>query len=188
MPAKRIYRNLSDKVVGGVCSGIADYFDIDVAWVRLAFVLSVFASGFGILAYIIAWIVFPKDERSPSEVEAARARLDAVREPGEEAAKRRKAISSGSRNAVGVLLIGLGILFFMDQNFWWFRFDAFWPVILIGLGVYMLVRSSDGEATVSAETTLVSAAASTSTGAPGVDATHREITESDSDAEDAHNA
>jgi phage shock protein PspC (stress-responsive transcriptional regulator) len=188
MPAKRIYRNQRDKVVGGVCSGIGDYFDIDVAWVRLAFVLSVFASGFGILAYVIAWIVFPRDERSPSEVESARAKLDAAREPKEEAEKRKKAISSGSRNAVGVLLIGLGILFFMDQNFWWFRFDAFWPIILIGLGVYMLVRSSGDTETESVETTLVSASASSSGSAPMVDATNREATESDSDSEGTRDA
>ena len=188
MPAKRIYRNQRDKVVGGVCSGIGDYFDIDVAWVRLAFVLSIFASGFGILAYIIAWIVFPRDERSPSEVEAARAKLDAAREPNEASEKRSKASSSGSRNAVGALLIGLGLLFFMDQNFWWFRFDAFWPIILIGLGVYMLVRSSNGAETATVETTLVTASASTSSGAPIVDTTHREATESDSDSEDTRDA
>jgi phage shock protein C len=188
MPAKRIYRNQRNKVVGGVCSGIAEYFDIDVAWVRLAFVLSVFASGFGILAYIIAWIVFPKDERSPSEIESARAKLDAAREPSEDSEKRRKAIASGSRNAVGVLLVGLGILFFMDQNFWWFRFDAFWPVILIGLGVYMLVRSSNDAETASVLTTLVSASASVSGSAPIVDTIHREATESDRDSEGTRDA
>lgn len=142
MPAKRIYRNPREKVVAGVCSGIAEYFDIDVAWVRLAFVLAVFASGFGILAYIVAWIVFPKDERVPGapETAAAEAATQAV-EPSP-----RKQGPSHSRNAVGIVLILLGVLFFFDQNFWWFRFDAFWPVILIALGVYLVMRSSSGEA------------------------------------------
>ena len=54
MPTKRIFRNQREKVIAGVCAGIADYFDIDVAWVRLGFVLAIFAKGFGrpaILAY-----------------------------------------------------------------------------------------------------------------------------------------
>lgn len=143
MPAKRIYRNTREKVVGGVCAGIADYFDVDVAWIRLAFVLSVFASGFGLLAYIIAWIVFPKEDRVPGQVAAA-PQAPAVAESERSGSARefgRKA-ASGSRNAAGIILVLLGVLFFMDQNFWWFRFDAFWPVILIGLGLYLLLRPS----------------------------------------------
>lgn len=142
MPAKRIYRNTREKVVGGVCSGIADYFDVDVAWIRLAFVLSVFASGFGLLAYIIAWIVFPKDERVPGQTPQAPPAADGSTgaDSGSSAREFGRKVAGGSRNAAGVLLVLLGVLFFMDQNFWWFRFDAFWPVILIGLGLYLLFR------------------------------------------------
>jgi phage shock protein C len=149
MPAKRIYRNQRNKVIGGVCAGIADYFDVDVAWVRLAFVLAVFAKGFGLLAYVIAWIVFPRDERLPAEVDADRARAQTDR--GTDTRSRWRTAGSGSRNAVGVILILLGALFFMDQNFWWFRFDSFWPLILIALGVYMLVRSTDAEKSAESE-------------------------------------
>ena len=139
MPAKRIYRNTRVKVVAGVCAGIADYFDVDVAWIRLAFVLSVFASGFGLLAYVVAWIVFPKEERiarTPDLPEAppneASAPVPADRSRGQ--------VAGGARNAIGILLVLLGVLFFMDRNFWWFRFDAFWPVVLIALGLYLVLR------------------------------------------------
>jgi len=142
MPAKRIYLNQREKVIGGVCAGIADYFDIDVAWVRLAFVLSIFIHGFGVIAYIVAWIVFPKDPRSAAEVEQMHARAEAQTAGAERARRRRTAFSHGSRNAVGIILVLLGLLFFMDQNFYWFRFDAFWPLILIALGLYMLVRAA----------------------------------------------
>lgn len=137
MPAKRIYRNTRDKVLAGVCSGIAQYFDVDVAWVRLAFVLSIFASGFGLLAYAVAWIVFPKDDRVPGASEAQVSTPDSAPAVERQARKLR---SSSSRNAVGIVLILLGALFFLDQNFWWFRFDAFWPVILIALGIYLVMR------------------------------------------------
>ena len=56
---KRFFRNPDDKVLGGVCSGISAYFDIDPIWLRLAFVLAVFFGGTGILLYIILWIIIP---------------------------------------------------------------------------------------------------------------------------------
>jgi phage shock protein PspC (stress-responsive transcriptional regulator) len=147
MPAKRIYRNTREKVVGGVCAGIADYFDVDVAWIRLAFVLSVFASGFGLLAYVIAWIVFPKDERVPGHhpESATGSDVSATTSAPTSSGRTARKVASGSRNAIGILLVLLGVLFFMDQNFWWFRFDAFWPVILIGLGLYMVLRPLQSE-------------------------------------------
>jgi phage shock protein PspC (stress-responsive transcriptional regulator) len=56
--AKRIYRSTKNRMLGGVCGGIGEYFDIDPTIVRLVAV--VFAlSGAGILAYIIAWIIIP---------------------------------------------------------------------------------------------------------------------------------
>lgn len=57
--AKRIYRSAKDRMLGGVCGGIGEYFDVDPTIVRLVAV--VFAlSGAGILAYIIAWIIIPE--------------------------------------------------------------------------------------------------------------------------------
>lgn len=147
MPAKRIYLNQREKVIGGVCAGIADYFDIDVAWVRLAFVLSIFAEGFGILAYIVAWIVFPKDERSRAQVEAQHAgvKVEVTTDDGQTTRVKTARFGSGSRNAIGIILVLLGLLFFMDQNFYWFRFDSFWPLLLIALGGYMLYRAAQPE-------------------------------------------
>ena len=56
---QRIFRNPNDKVIGGVCSGIANYFDVDPVIVRLVWVTFVFLGGVGLLAYIISWIVIP---------------------------------------------------------------------------------------------------------------------------------
>lgn len=64
---KRFFRNPDDKVLGGVCSGIASYFDIDPLWLRLAFVLlAILAFGTGLLIYIILWIIIP-EAKTPSE-------------------------------------------------------------------------------------------------------------------------
>jgi phage shock protein C len=56
---KKLYRSQTDKMIAGVCGGIAEYFGIDSTLVRLGWVLFTFAGGSGILAYIIAWIIIP---------------------------------------------------------------------------------------------------------------------------------
>ncbi len=58
---KRLYRaSREDSIIAGVCAGIADYFEIDPVLVRLLWVLFVFGFGFGILAYLLAWIIIPR--------------------------------------------------------------------------------------------------------------------------------
>lgn len=55
---KKLYRNVKQGKIAGVCSGIADYFEIDPVLVRLFFILMIFWGG-GVLAYIIAWFIVP---------------------------------------------------------------------------------------------------------------------------------
>ena len=56
---KKLQRNTMDKKIAGVCSGLAEYFDIDVTLVRAAFVIAFLAGFSGILAYIILWVIVP---------------------------------------------------------------------------------------------------------------------------------
>lgn len=57
---RRLFRNPDEKAIGGVCSGLAAYFDIDIVWVRLAMFLLVFFGGVSLWVYIILWIVIPE--------------------------------------------------------------------------------------------------------------------------------
>jgi len=57
---KKLYRDEYHKKIGGVCAGLAEYFAVDVAIVRLIFVLTCIFHGGGLLVYIILWIVLPK--------------------------------------------------------------------------------------------------------------------------------
>jgi phage shock protein C len=56
---KKLTRSATDKKLGGVCGGIAEYLDVDTTVVRLAWVLFTLFIGAGILAYIIALLVMP---------------------------------------------------------------------------------------------------------------------------------
>src|SRR5215469_13418312 len=58
-PAKRLMRSSTDKKVGGVCAGLADYFDLDPTLVRIVWLLAIFFAGTGILIYMILWIALP---------------------------------------------------------------------------------------------------------------------------------
>lgn len=58
---KRLYKSNHDKMLNGVCGGIAEYFDIDPTLVRLGWVLFCAMGGSGFLAYIIAAIVIPSN-------------------------------------------------------------------------------------------------------------------------------
>jgi len=58
---KKLYRSVDDRMIAGVCAGIADYFDVDPTLIRLLFVLGFFATGSGLLwAYVIMMIVVPE--------------------------------------------------------------------------------------------------------------------------------
>ena len=64
---KKLYRSATDKKVGGVCGGIAEYLDIDSTVIRLAWVIFTLLGGAGLLAYIIALLVMPNPPKTTAE-------------------------------------------------------------------------------------------------------------------------
>ncbi len=62
--AKKLYLSNKDKKIAGVCGGVAQYLGIDPTIVRLVWLLLAFAGGFGILAYLVAWIIVPRNPNS----------------------------------------------------------------------------------------------------------------------------
>jgi len=66
--AKKLYRSVNQKMLAGVCGGLAEYFDIDVSIVRLMLVGAALLTAFFPLFffYLIAWIVIPQERHVPS--------------------------------------------------------------------------------------------------------------------------
>lgn len=60
---KRLYRDPHNRLIGGVCAGLGDYFNVDFSIIRIIWLLLFFFGGIGLLAYIIAWIVIPEKPR-----------------------------------------------------------------------------------------------------------------------------
>ena len=119
-PTPRLYRSATDKVVGGVCGGLAAYFRLDPLIVRLAFVVFALAGGASVLLYIVLWIVVPVGEPSTTAV----------------------ATRPLSSELVATVLIGVG-LFWLLSNVGALRFinwSVAWPLVLVAFGAALLFR------------------------------------------------
>ncbi len=66
---KKLFRDGDDKFLGGVAAGIAHYFDVDVIWIRLILLALFFGAGFGILIYIILWILLPEAQTTAEKLQ-----------------------------------------------------------------------------------------------------------------------
>lgn len=102
-PRRRLMRLPGEGMMGGVCSGIAAYFDVDVVWVRLAFVLMLFMTGgFWFVAWLAMLIVMPA-ARTPEQIASARGEALSAREVMDMAKRKSadlgKAAASGLRDA-----------------------------------------------------------------------------------------
>ncbi|MFN7036833.1 MAG: PspC domain-containing protein [Bellilinea sp.] len=65
MQTKRLYRSRQERMLGGVCGGLADYLGLDPTVVRLVFLLLFFLGGQGLLIYLIMWLIVPEEPLSP---------------------------------------------------------------------------------------------------------------------------
>ena len=61
-PHKRLYRSLKDRMIAGVCGGLANYFEIDPTWMRLIFILFLLLGGSAFLVYLVMWVVVPLEK------------------------------------------------------------------------------------------------------------------------------
>jgi phage shock protein PspC (stress-responsive transcriptional regulator) len=131
-------RSESDRIISGVCGGIATYLGVDSVFIRLAFVLLAFASGLGILIYLILMIIMPK-ETNYNEI-SSKVVQDNIEELNS-GVKRMGRHPQGPIIAAGLLItIGIYLLFENLGLLTWMGGGVFWSIILIGLGIYLIVR------------------------------------------------
>ena len=144
MNEKKLYRDDRNATIGGVCKGLADYFDIDVTIVRALFLLALVLKGGGVLIYIVLVIVMPKkpwgfgtpgvDYTMPPQGQPAD---PFVYQP----APRRK---SNFSLVAGLVLIVLGGILLLDEYDvipdW--DFEHLWPVPLVAIGIMLVLTSA----------------------------------------------
>jgi phage shock protein C len=142
MAPKKLYRSRENAMVAGICSGIAEYFNIDSSLVRLATVILIFPGGLSIWAYIIAWIIIPQRPLISSSAQES-VTGENVPSTGEgETPAEPIGSDDKSRYIVGVVLVGLGVLFLLNSFniFAWFSFSKLWPMVLIIVGLFVLFK------------------------------------------------
>lgn len=140
---KQLYRSRSNKVIAGVCGGVADYFNIDPTIVRIIWVAVGLTFGAGIVAYIIAAIVMPEDEKASSTGANHYGGSGSSQENdfsfnAEEWKETPKPDSDKSRNIVGAVLIILGLLFLAKQFFNWLDIKVVLPLAFIVIGALLV--------------------------------------------------
>lgn len=148
MAVKRLYRSRKDQMIAGVCGGIAEYFDLDPALVRLAFVLLLFAGGASVLLYIAGMIIIPENpHQKPRKQESLDQKLEKAGHTIEEKAEELGETFTDNTNKgrttlmLGAILLAVGA-WFIFRSFLpgWISMGNLWPLMLIGLGVLLIVR------------------------------------------------
>ena len=140
MSQNRLTRSDTDKVIAGVCGGLAAYVDLDPVIVRLAFVILIFASGIGLPIYLVLWVIMPHgDAVDQSNSEIYQKNIEEMGTTMKDSVNR-----YGRQGTMGVLLILLGAFFLLQQLGWLSGLGGgfFWPLLIIGVGIYFLFRRS----------------------------------------------
>ena len=112
----RLVRRRDDKIIAGVCGGIADHFGIDVTLVRVVTVVLTFFGGAGLLLYVVAWAMVPEE--------------------GHRHAYADRFMHRGWQPIAGVVLIVIAITSVSGR--FWHMGDIGFPLFLIGLGAFLL--------------------------------------------------
>jgi phage shock protein PspC (stress-responsive transcriptional regulator) len=155
---RRLYRSRHDSVLGGVAGGVAEYLDVDPSIVRIIWaVLAIVTGGLFLLLYIVMWIVVPESPyaagpppggvTSPpaSSGDPGAAPAGAPAEPAAYAPAyggpppRHRPRGSNGALIFGLILIGAGVWFLIEQYLPAFDRRFVWPVTLVLLGLVLLV-------------------------------------------------
>jgi len=138
----KLYRSVSDRMIGGVCGGLGVFLNIDPIFIRLLFVLLLFGADFGIFLYLLLWVLIPEEGKSfgfegesfGTKISSMGADIQgAVTQPHPQ---------SGLILGIGLIVVG-GLMFIDRLGFYWldwFDFNLLWPVLLIIGGIILLFR------------------------------------------------
>lgn len=137
--SKQLYRSQENKVIGGVCGGLADYLDVDPVIVRLVCVLLFFMKAVGVISYIICMIIIPeapygyynkKETTFEGDYSSGYAYDNNASHNRDEK----------NKMILGIGLVALGAFIFAKKFLNWLDFSNFGGIILILAGLYIIVN------------------------------------------------
>lgn len=145
MKKNRLYRSRKDRMLGGVCSGLAEYFEIDPVIVRVLFVILTIGPGVGLVGYIILWIIVPQkplnfENPSAFEVEPEPTGHNANSDNFSFQTKYSTSNKTHGKVLIAAILILVGAFWFLDNIFTFVSFEKLWPLILVAIGIIILMK------------------------------------------------
>lgn len=138
MSDKRLYRSVTNRRIGGVAGGIAEYFNLDPTPIRLLWLLAALLGGSGFLAYLIAWIIIPEAPVSGTTGNETPGNSQLTTETTQNTGFN----GSGQYNGfiyIGIFLILLGGFFLLKEFLPWYITRFSWALLFIVLGVLLLI-------------------------------------------------
>lgn len=135
----RLMRSEKERLLSGVCGGLAIYLGVDPVLVRLAFLLLLPAGGIGLPLYLALMIMMPSEVTvGRPQGEIIEKNLENLGETMNDSVERLRQHPNGP-TITAILLILLGV-YFLAGNLGWFSLSFFWPFILILLGIALIIR------------------------------------------------
>jgi phage shock protein PspC (stress-responsive transcriptional regulator) len=155
----KLYRSDKDRMLFGVCGGLAKYFGIDSSLMRIIVILLALATGIGILVYFIMAFIVPLEgstKTTPKEivlenVEEAKTTVQGLGQNIKDTFSGKQPESQETektqtqrRNIFGVILIVVGVFLLLGTFgiFHWAFWSVIWPAVLIVIGVVIIVSVS----------------------------------------------
>lgn len=143
---RNLHRNPGQRVIAGVCSGIAEYLSLDPVIVRLVFFLLAVIAGGGVLIYVILWIILPKNDlefdyqkfQSKSTNPPYENGPDGSNPAGETFGIPVVPEKKSSSLIMGIVLIVIGVALLLPSFFANIEFADLWPIALIAVGLVLL--------------------------------------------------
>ncbi|MFQ5584212.1 MAG: PspC domain-containing protein [Calditrichia bacterium] len=123
---QRLYRSKTDRMIGGVCGGLAEYFNMDSNLMRILFIILAFIGGSTIILYIAALIIIPEN---PNQENVTRKKVD------------NSLVIGAILIVVGAILLLRQLGFYFHLNYFDFSFSIIWGILLIAIGIYLLLQS-----------------------------------------------
>jgi len=147
----KLYRSKTDRLIGGVCGGFAQFFHIHALFVRLLWIAAIAAiwlvpaipRGIGIIAYLICWVVIPENpaQQHKTDVPIKKSVHSKIKSTAKDIEDNVKRAEFDGIFIVASLFILVGIYFLLENifGFGWIDLKKIWPLVILFVGLKMIM-------------------------------------------------
>jgi phage shock protein C len=135
---KKMHRSSTDKIIFGVCGGIAEYLEVDSLAIRIIFLFLTFAGGSGVFVYLILALLMPKEANEKDIAKNSKEMNEDLMQSAKE-----KRFIMYFRNIAGIIIVLMGLSFlfkeiFQVTLFGWLQWKTVMALIIILFGISII--------------------------------------------------